>query len=193
MLIHPSTLLCSTNTDPPVSLAKTTNWAPADTVASFPPWKLATSRTLKGNSAKQGQRPTMCCCCQRSLKLSVYKLLCGLMVIWDSERRRGWRSGRPRVSRIMQSWCAPKKASSTHQMIFFAILNADTEERRIAAEHRILGLRLPYQIPNIVCVVETPPDGYYTAALLSCCDWVWIYTELFDLLTDCGLPARTNF
>lgn len=79
-------------------------------------------------------------------------------------------SGESRVSRIMQSWCAPKKASSTHQMIFFAIPNADTEERRIAAEHRILGLQLPYQIPNIVCVVETPPDGYYTAALLSCCD-----------------------
>lgn len=52
----------------------------------------------------------------------------------------------------------------------FAIPNADTEERRIAGKHRIPGRQLPYQIPRIARVTVAQPDGYYAAALLSCCD-----------------------
>lgn len=52
----------------------------------------------------------------------------------------------------------------------YSIPNADTEERSIAAKHRIPGRRLPYRIPRKARVTEAQPDGYYAAALLSCCD-----------------------
>lgn len=97
--------------------------------------KLATSWTLKGNSAKQGQQPIMCSCCQRSLKLSVYKLLCGLMVIWNF-KQRGWGAANSSLMDNVELVWAQESIIKTSDHLF-AILNADIEERRITAKHRI--------------------------------------------------------
>lgn len=60
-----------------------------------------------------------------------------------------------------------------------AILTADTEERRIGAEHRTRKPQPSYQIPLIARSVERWPGGNDTAALLSCCDLGRIYRGFF--------------
>lgn len=52
--------------------------------------------------------------------------------------------------------------------------------------------QLSYQIPHIVCVIETRPDGNDTAGPLSCCDLEWIYTELLIYFQAVNIqPALT--
>lgn len=97
--------------------------------------KLATSWILESNSAKQGHQPIMCSCCQRSLKLSVCKLLCGLMVMW-SLKPRGWGAANSSLLDNVELVRAQESIIKTSDDLS-AILTADIAERRITAEHRI--------------------------------------------------------
>lgn len=121
------------NTDPLYYQPKPLIGLPQTLLPTSP--KLATSWTHEANSAKQGQEPIMCSCCQRSLKLSVYKLLCGLMVIWNL-KHKGWAAAISSLVDNVELVRAQESITGTSDDLF-AIPNADIEERDITAKHRI--------------------------------------------------------
>lgn len=121
------------NTDPLYYQPKPLIGLPQTLLPASP--KLATRWTHEDNSAKQGQEPIMCSCCQRSLKLSVYKLLCGLMVIWNL-KQKGWAAAKSSLMDNVELVWAQESIIRTSDDLF-AIPNADIEERHITAKHRI--------------------------------------------------------
>lgn len=191
MLIHPSTWLCSNTHWSPISLAKTTNWAPTGTVASLsflsPSWKPETSGALKG---KFSQTRTTA---NNVLLLSeVIEIICLRITLWAGgnvkPRARGGGSG-DNVLLVH----AQGSIISASDCLFFS--RRDPKRWHRGKTHRC---KTPDPWPAAPISDSTHSSCYWSAArwILCSCSFVvlWLSADLhpavwFTFRLWVGLPA----